>query len=108
MCGIGTGKLQSADEPVSSSAQTLLGIEEPNSTAPPAAAALPKKLRREKRARNWEAGEVLFIPASSFLFLYSVKLAWPGRISVFLRTPRGREVCSVAFCLSTRNITKKE
>src|SRR5215469_1695418 len=70
MCGIGTGKLQSAGESLSSSsAQTLLGIVEPNSTAPPAAAALPKKLRRDKRARNWEAGEVLFIRLSSFIFL---------------------------------------
>jgi hypothetical protein len=74
MCGIGTGKSQSTDVPVSSSAQTLLGMLEPNSTAPPAAAALPKKLRRDKRARKWEAGEVLFIPVSSSLFGFLTKL----------------------------------
>jgi hypothetical protein len=64
MCGIGTGKSQSPGKPHgdASSAQTLAGTLELNSAAPLAAAARPKKLRRDIAAISLEAGEVLFIP----------------------------------------------
>src|ERR1700758_387289 len=64
MCGIGTGKSQSPGKPQGdpSSAQTLAGTLELNSAAPPAAAARPKKLRRDNAAISLEVGEVLFIP----------------------------------------------
>src|ERR1700745_3499268 len=63
MCGIAPGKSQSPREPSSSlpsSAQTFAGILEPNSTAPLAAAARPKKLRRDNAAMSLE-GEVILI-----------------------------------------------
>ena len=72
MCGIGTGKSQRPGmlpEDVSSSSSALIfsGILELSSTALPATAARPKKLRRDNAATNLEAGEVFFIRCPSFL-----------------------------------------
>jgi hypothetical protein len=72
MFGIGTGKSQSPGTPHgdASSAQTLAGTLELSSAAPPAAAARPKKLRRDNAAIILEVGEMLFIPWSSYLQIF--------------------------------------